>query len=674
MYRDLGLLTLGLLLVSLLAARASAAPEPVSAEESAAWQRWLIPLPKQISFQGKVTLPAAQVGVRVRSGAGEVEQNAAGELRDLFTEKAGAEPAGSVFEILLGVCGEDGKLDGTPVDGASDLAKLPNPAQAYVIRPVGENRLLLAGRGEAGVYYAAQTLRQLLESRFADGRVTIPLVTVTDWPDLAERGQWGGSANDDIEWMAAHKMNLVESHVTLKMSEDGRGVAEADTDRIRLARLHALKLVPIITHLDHLGRTGLYDIYPECRGKGEKARHAEYDVVAPCFSEPKLWDVLADWMVDLAGHEGVTDICAWLTELALHCECENCQREGQYTLEARAIVKAWRQAREKHPALGLRILLTQGSYSTNDKVLAEVPDGVGVTYYDGGRTYDSSRDPMIYPLLEEYAASGHWLGCYPQLTASWRIVCPWSGPQFVRYRMTEFVDKGLQCLVGYLTPNRLLYDFNFTAAAEWSWNSGGRNERELAAAWATRRGLKDPDAAAEWAVMLGPVGWDVYGSRVPYSAFFGGAAQMVAKRAAPKLGEGMFRYFPTVEHVDEDLGACARALAIAQDLDAPDLLAETRVIQGYVGMIKYIHAIAARVAGKQDLSDEERAALQEDMSRLAMVGLATAQALRDWEASIGQGIGGARFTDTVDVTEKTCLLYTSPSPRDRTRSRMPSSA
>ena len=35
-------------------------------------------------------------------------------------------------------------------------------------------------------------------------------------------------------------------------------------------------------------------------------------------------------------------------------------------------------------------------------------------------------------------------------------------------------------------------------------------------------------------------------------------------------------------------------------------------------------------------------------------------------------------TDSLSVTEasapKTCLLYTSPSPRDRTRSRMPSSA
>ena len=43
------------------------------------------------------------------------------------------------------------------------------------------------------------------------------------------------------------------------------------------------------------------------------------------------------------------------------------------------------------------------------------------------------------------------------------------------------------------------------------------------------------------------------------------------------------------------------------------------------------------------------------------IGLAIAHAL---------GEAGAKLV----VTSRTCLLYTSPSPRDRTRSRMPSSA
>ena len=105
------------------------------------------------------------------------------------------------------------------------------------------------------------------------------------------------------------------------------------------------------------------------------------------------------------------------------------------------MLDAWRLAREEHPHVQLRILLTQGSYSTNDKVLAEIPPEVGVTYYDGGRTYDSSRDPMIYPLLEKYAAAGHWLGCYPQLTPSWRIVCPWPSTRIPLFALVERVHS-----------------------------------------------------------------------------------------------------------------------------------------------------------------------------------------------------------------------------------------
>ena len=137
-----------------------------------------------------------------------------------------------------------------------------------------------------------------------------------------------------------------------------------------------------------------------------------------------------------------------------NCDCPLCRKNdiGQYARETQCLIKAWRIAGKRYPDLKLRILLTQGSYQTNDKVLAEIPPEVGVTYYDGGRTYDSSREPMIYPLLESYVAQGGWLGCYPQLTASWRIVCPWSGPQFIRYRLNEFASKKLQCLCGYATP------------------------------------------------------------------------------------------------------------------------------------------------------------------------------------------------------------------------------
>ena len=44
-----------------------------------------------------------------------------------------------------------------------------------------------------------------------------------------------------------------------------------------------------------------------------------------------------------------------------------------------------------------------------------------------------------------------------------------------------------------------------------------------------------------------------------------------------------------------------------------------------------------------------------------------------WLSSVGGGIGGT-WSDVRSVGSKTCLLYTSPSPRDGLLSRMPSSA
>eukprot|EP00656_Telonema_subtile_P016779 TRINITY_DN18895_c0_g2_i1.p2 TRINITY_DN18895_c0_g2~~TRINITY_DN18895_c0_g2_i1.p2 ORF type:complete len:108 (-),score=10.58 TRINITY_DN18895_c0_g2_i1:44-367(-) len=44
------------------------------------------------------------------------------------------------------------------------------------------------------------------------------------------------------------------------------------------------------------------------------------------------------------------------------------------------------------------------------------------------------------------------------------------------------------------------------------------------------------------------------------------------------------------------------------------------------------------------------------------------------EAELAQAITQLAAPQTASVVAQTCLLYTSPSPRDRTRSRMPSSA
>lgn len=632
-----------------------AAPEPESARDTTEWLRWLIPLPKEVSIEQQLTLPSADVRITLADGAGELEHNAARKLRALFHEKAGTEAdAGDGFEILLGVCDAQGRIGELAIPDAARLRELPNREQAYVIRPVGTDRLVLAAMDAPGVFYAALTLCQLLEPKFHDDDVTVPLAVVTDWPDMAERGEWGGSSTRDIVWMAERKMNLVEFHTQHEVDEHGASVTAISRSLLRRGHLNAVKMVPIISHLNSMGHRGVYQAYPELRGKGKQAetKSDSTELWAPCASNPKLHEIMAAWMRGFAEY-GVHDISCWLGELKQRCECDQCAKVGQYALETRAFVKAWRLAHEDYPELRIRILTTQGSYDSNNQVLAEIPPEVGVTYYDGGKTYDSSREPMIYPLIQEYAAEGHPLGCYPQLTPSWRIVSPWSCPQFVKYRMTEFVDKKLVSLGGYVVPDNRLFDFNVTAAAEWSWNAHGRDEREFALAWATRKGFPKPESIADWAVMLGPVSWDIYGARLVERYFFRPVTiqRMVAARAKLEFGEGPFRYIPDAAHLEKNLQICYQAMHLAERSGSSAVKAETQVVMTYYEMLDQLCQISSLLAETPAPDADQRQTLQTHMNRLTLAGALNVEALRDWERAVMVGAGSSRFREGVQATE-----------------------
>jgi len=240
------------------------------------------------------------------------------------------------------------------------------------------------------------------------------------------------------------------------------------------------------------------------------------------------------------------------------------------------------------------------------------------------------------------------------LTATFAAVTPWTGPQFIRTRMNEFVDKKLECLMGYAVYNNRQHDFNVTATAEWSWNAKGRDEREFATAYATRRGISDPDAFAEWAALLGPVGWDFYGPAMYDFNHTGKLVDMVTARADPGLGKkGPFQYFPTFEHFDEDLAACDAAMEIAERLSEPAMVAETRVIQGYVRMMKEIAFIATQVSSLAKPTYDERVGLQKAVSRLGIAGIQTADGLEAWQQSLGQDLSVyERYRITVDAASK----------------------
>jgi len=630
----------------------------VAAEEASRWVRWVIPLPKEITISGKVEIPASAVRIRLRQGAGEVEKTAADELVALFREKSSADGSSGRFEILIGVCDAQGRIGDVTVSDAAKLRDMPNWEQAYVIRRVGEDRLVLTALDERGVYYAAQTLRQLLADKFAGNSVAIPLLSVTDWPDLRLRGQWGSLGGDwfterDLARMAEGKLNFLEFELagTTKMKEDGHvEVTIPYEQEVVFGRRRAMDVVPFITHLSVLAKvSGLYEGHSELRGKREEPAWA------PCGSHPGLPEAVAEYLLAYARAGNTNELEVWLTEgSGDQCECPSCQELGQWVMETRAYVNAWRLARKELPELKIWIGLTQGSRPTNDRVLAEIPAEVGVTYYSAGSrgTYTPRQDPMIYPLLEDYAAKGGSLGVMPEIMHSHQAPYPWSCAQFIKYRMNEFADKKLERLVGYAPPSNRFFDFNVAATAEWSWNAKGRSEREFAVAWATRNGMKfknanapTPEAAealGEWASLCGPVSWDLYGPQIPKNYLVRGLAlSMIRSRTKPALGKGMFRHFPTVQSFEQAQKAVEEARGIVKRLDAPALLEETKFVEAALHMTRALYDIMSIISATSTPSDAQRAALQDAFTRLTLAGV---NATGSWESWV------RTHTDTRDIS------------------------
>ena len=310
-----------LLVALLLPAIAHAAPTPTQ------WARYLLPLPKELKFEGSATVPLTSVAIQTPATGDLV-----GPAADLLKQVLAVEPVGAPrFTVTLALCDASGRVGGARAPEAARLPKLENSDQAYAIIPQ-KNALMLAALTDRGLYYAALTLSELLQPTRTADSVTIPLVRIVDWPDLSERGLWGGNATGDIPWMSSVKMNVVEAHFSARVNPDGHVTVTSSPDLIQQGYLHALKVVPVVTHLDQLSGTGLYDIYPDAMGQGPGAHLQGYtDVIAPCSSNPHLQRFLAEWMTEYARWAHVNDVCLWLSENALACGCPECAKKGAAT-------------------------------------------------------------------------------------------------------------------------------------------------------------------------------------------------------------------------------------------------------------------------------------------------------------------------------------------------------
>ena len=654
----------------------------VSVSECQKWTQHLLPLPHEISIKEKILLDRSEIRFLLSLGSGETEKTAFDMISKLIRPGTSQIRATYGYEIVIGIPDVGGTVEGIPIRRFKELNNVPNRDQAYLIQPVGYEKLVLTALNPKGLWNAAVTLSQLMQPFLSQDQAVIPLADVLDWPDLEERGLWNFSSPPDwIPWLSSIKLNFGKMDST-GIQEVRRGEPNRltiDSELMRKARTTGFNYLPFIIHYNFLKDYGLYRAYPELAGVGDGALSGRYfahdagdEHRVPCASNPLFAQILAEWMTDIAS-QGADEVSCWLSERPAQCGCHRCTAEGQFVWEARSTVSAWRKTQETFPRFRIRLFLSTTTSEGYFKVLAEAPPDVKIERACASwieRVPHRPRDLYRNPILDQYAAEGRWLASYDvPLGAYGRVDTPeYKVPCSSAHRIRDFVAQlihrgwrgayGMMAWDNSLRPGpseigRLTYDFNIQALAEWSWNLNGRSEKEFAVAWATRQGYEEPEAVGEYAEMMGPVEFDVYDSEFPIFYSWGKAVQWISERRRPMLGEGLFRYYSDPGDFDRKAGVCDEALTIARKFKNPYLADETEVVRSYVKLVKAIYGIAETLATAELAEAPIQEKLKRLLDELRQAGVENVSSLRKWRSALGPEPWHYRFYDAIKGTETT---------------------
>lgn len=626
------------------------AGEPLSPADANKWMDHLTPLPREISIPARLQLKPGEIAVRGITNASAIVEQAVHEMSQLV--KASPTAAHDAkFKITFQLGGSE----------AESLKSLKNSDQAYRILPEdGDHGLRLVALAERGLCYAGKTLQQLLRARLTAERIEMPLALVKDWPEMETRGLWGSDSFNWLPWLAERKLNYQENISRLWVDQKtrrGHASVKSGTEQLltlgpRLGIEHA----PVVLHLEQLEGTGLFEAYPNLKG----TNGGKPGVI--CYSQPEFVGVLADWISELGSQPTVRQVDVWFTENLNDkggCQCRQCARENWVLAEARTVIAAWKEARQGQPGLGLRVLTSEATRKDNAALFAAIPREVGIWYYDSLLTYTTRKANMIHGPVFNQAQSGHWVGVCPNLVARIGWAQPFTGPQFIHARMTEFTSKGLQGMIGYATPRTVIGRFNIEAAMEWLWHPAGRSPREFARTWAVREKIRDPKKFAAWTELVGPVSWAIYGSEWPAGDLrraVSSVAPRLAKAELPELGEFKWGIFgspwgdiKTPAELAANVAATARGLKLAREIGAEEFIQETLVIQAYAESLLALWELK-QIVTPNGIAPDQRAAAREQFLRYDRALQAARTALPMWEEVVLAGASQRGFTKSAVET------------------------
>tara|TARA_B100001250_G_scaffold154086_2_gene132447 strand:- start:1340 stop:3310 length:1971 start_codon:yes stop_codon:yes gene_type:complete len=636
------------------------------------WKSYLLPLPKEITINRQIKITPSDIAIYDESDHSEQSQQAVKELRQVFTEKANCSPDGKSFTIKLALSNEKDKIEGTNIS-VEDLRKLPNMEQAYKIFPLKDNCLIIAAIKSTGLYYGACTIKQLLLATICPSNVTIPIVNVRDWPDIPERGLWNFPDEAQwIPWLASKKLNygkMAATHLAL-VERNKENSATIDRELMLESQKMGFNYSPFILHLNFLHSCGIYRAYPELAGKGDGALTGRYFAHkdgnqhrAPCATQPILVEILAEWMTSIANQGGL-DISCWLSERPGQCECLDCTSIGQFVLEARAFVAAWKRVKKVFPKLQIRLFLSTTTLERDWRVLDETPSEIKIERACAmglERIAHKPRDLFANPLYDNYASKGRWIASYDvPIGVNGDVDTPeFKLPEKSAHRVQNYVKqlyqrkyKGAYGMIAWHTFAKETDDFNISALAEWSWNTNGRSVREFAIAWGTSQGIENTELFADWSEIIGELAFDVFDSDFPIAYSQNKIINLIKERKRPYLGEGLFRYYESTKSFEKKRNNFKRAQILASKLPSSYLL-ETNIIGTYIDMAESIWHIADILATNNLEEQKDQEEMKSWIEKLKVNGEKNMHAIRTWRTSLGPEPWHNRVYDTLTATKKT---------------------
>lgn len=643
------------LMLGLAGASCLAQAVPIGSDEALAWQRHLIPLPRTIAISAKTQLDPFAVAVYAPASPDIVVTQACTELREsMGIPGSTPNPSTPAFTLTLQIGGAE----------SAPLTSLKNSDQAYrILRESGDTGLRIVALSSRGLYYGAKTVQQLLAAYGVADSVQMPLLTVTDWPELKDRGVWGNDSFNLTRWMGDRKLNFQEQIASLSFDGSCTPIGASRTggyEKIYTeGPFYALEPCLVVLHLEQLTGTGVFTCYPELVAVSGAAG-------AWCYSQPAAVNVLGKWIADLKSIPYCQDVDVWMAEsisTTQGCKCASCKLVNRNVLEARTIVSAWKKAMQTVGPMGLRVLTSEKTRPDHAALVTELSKDptVKIWHYDSLITYMVSEMPIVDPSFASYAASGHYVGEVPQISASTKCFGPFTSPQFVRYRAQEFKNKNISGVMAYPSPSILYTLMNSDALAEWSWNPDGRSVREYSISYAVRNGYSDPEMFADWCELMGPVSWDVLGSEFPRgilrsNANCGPIATALKNETLPALGQTN-GYFPapwgdidTIAQFNADVANATKALDLAKKMGIPEFYYESLVTHGYITALRALYELNILIVNNYVAPANRPAAANYFYIYCSGMNQAR-QALQDWEMAIAGRIYRVPITVDTCATE-----------------------